>query len=230
MQGVEAYPLHWPAGKPRTAVHKRQHSRFGGRGGETTGNAIKRVMAQISLFTRAGQTWVIDPSQVVISTNLETRNDGLPRASQREPSDPGVAVYFRLRGKPHCLSCDRFVRVGDNLAAIAKHLEATRGIERWGVADIETLFSGFKALPAATVTEWKPTTAEQAAEWMARTAAAVSRTVPHSAANVLADRDIAADVYRIVARASHPDANGGKETQQWRVLNEAKALIDLSQQ
>ncbi len=38
--------------------------------------------------------------------------------------------------------------MADNLWAIAKHVEAMRGLDRWGVGDITRAFTGYAALPA----------------------------------------------------------------------------------
>lgn len=86
---------------------------------------------------------------VVISTNVELRQDGLPMSNRRRPDDPGTAVYFHLKGKPVSLACDKWNRVEDNLWAIAKHVEAIRGQERWGVGSVEQAFRGYMALPPA---------------------------------------------------------------------------------
>lgn len=85
---------------------------------------------------------------VVISSNVALRRDGLPYSNQRRPDDPGVAVYFRLKGKPHVLACDRWLSPEENLWAIAKHIDAMRGQERWGVGTLEQAFTGYMALPA----------------------------------------------------------------------------------
>ncbi|MBL8237297.1 MAG: hypothetical protein JNM66_07760 [Bryobacterales bacterium] len=69
--------------------------------------------------------------QIVISSNLELRLDGLPRAAQRTPADQGVAVYFTLNGRSQCFPCDRWSTIEHNLWAIAKSIEALRGLERW---------------------------------------------------------------------------------------------------
>ncbi len=87
-------------------------------------------------------------ADVVISTNVKTRLDGLPYSGAREPDEHGVAVYFRLADRVHCLACDRWDRVPDNLSAVAHHVEAVRGQSRWGVGDIAQAFAGYCALPA----------------------------------------------------------------------------------
>jgi hypothetical protein len=58
-----------------------------------------------------------------------------------------VALYFALKEKPVVLACDKWRRVADNIWAIAKHIEALRGQERWGVGSIEQAFRGYMALP-----------------------------------------------------------------------------------
>lgn len=151
---VSAYPLHWPQGFPRTAPESRQRARFGSRNAQGWGNrpltiaqARERLLEEIGRFTRMGQPWRIDPSEVVISSNVPVRRDGLPRSGSRDPDDPGVAVYLSLDGDPHVFPCDAWDRVADNIAAVAAHLGALRGIERWGVGDLRQAFTGWRALP-----------------------------------------------------------------------------------
>lgn len=104
----------------------------------------------------------------VLSTNLDLRLDGLPRSGQRQPDDPGVAVYFQLDGKPIVLACDRYRKVEENVAAIAAHIDAMRTAERHGVGSFKEMFAGFTALPAPLAPDdWRkillePVTLEQA--------------------------------------------------------------------
>lgn len=87
-------------------------------------------------------------SDTIISTNVQLRRDGLPLSNQAEPSDPGVAVYWKKYGKDQVMATDRYTKVADNLAAIAASLEAMRAIERHGGATIlDRAFEGFTALP-----------------------------------------------------------------------------------
>jgi hypothetical protein len=86
-------------------------------------------------------------SALVISTNVPLKADGTMRLD-REPVDPGVAVYFQRNRKPVVFACDKFDVVRDNLYSIAKTIEAMRAIERWGASEMmERAFSGFKGLP-----------------------------------------------------------------------------------
>lgn len=131
---TEAYPLTWPLGRPRQ--HGREVARFK----TTLGKAIENVRYEVDL---------LGGTAVVISSNLPLRRDGLPMARAGYIGDCGVAVYFTLRKKPMCFACDRWDRVEDNMQAIAKTIEALRGIERWGSGQmVEQAFTGFIALPA----------------------------------------------------------------------------------
>lgn len=152
---VDAFPLHWPANFPRTAPGDRQPARFHRDGRPLTiAVARDRILAEIGAFTRAGRPWRIDPDQVVISSDVPLRRDGLPASGRRMPEDPGVAVYFELDGEAYCLPCDTWDRVPDNMAAIAAHLGAMRGIERWGVGDVRAHFAGFVAIEHQPTERW----------------------------------------------------------------------------
>ena len=87
-------------------------------------------------------------SKVVLSTNVPVRLDGFPRASEAKPRDPGAALYFNRNKQRICLPCDSWDRVEDNIYAIAMHISAMRGMERWGVGTVEQAFAGYKALSA----------------------------------------------------------------------------------
>lgn len=137
------YPLKWPAGWRRTSAAWRKSAQFShDRKPLTVFQAVRRVDDELE---RMG----IEEVDIVISTNLKLRRDGLPRSDQREPEDPGVAVYWLTEKGPQCMACDLYDRVADNLAAIAATLDALRRIERHGGAVIlERAFEGFKALPS----------------------------------------------------------------------------------
>lgn len=148
-------PLCWPAWFPRTPDQKRKHGHFGtknreryGKSSITLHQATGRVKAQLSAFTRTGHSYRADPDDVIISTDLELRLDGMPRSGQKAPRDPGVAVYFKLDGKDRVIPCDMYLRIEDNMAAIAATLEALRTIERHGSQMFEAAFTGFDALPS----------------------------------------------------------------------------------
>ena len=138
---TQAYPLQWPTGWPRT--RKPQRSRF-----DTTLAVARDCLLDELRRLGAGD--------VVISTDIRTRNDGLPYANAREPVDRGVAVYFTRHGRQQCIPCDRWDRVQDNLQAVRKTIEALRGLDRWGARQIvDAAFTGFVALPESLPDDWR---------------------------------------------------------------------------
>lgn len=160
---IPAYPLQWPNGWKRTRPDWRTTARFG-RASRSTGagwqhgraltiaEGVERVRAELARMR-------IDDGDLVISTNLVLRLDGLPRSDQREPDDPGAAVYWRdgtdRAAAPRCMAIDRYDRVADNLAAIAATLDAMRAIERHGGAEIlQRAFTGFLALEHGGADHW----------------------------------------------------------------------------
>lgn len=173
------FPLAWPTGWPRTVSHKRQRSNFRTKGAQlSVYAAIQRLSGEVD---RLGAR------NVILSTNMETRLDGLPRAGQSEPRDPGVAVYFSLKKAPRCLACDRWTRTADNVAAIAQHIDALRRIDRYGVGTLDQVFAGYAALPP------------KADPWEVL---GVPRT---------ATRDAINDAHRCLAILNHPDKGGSDE-------------------
>lgn len=137
-EGVTASPLCWPIGRARTK--RPVCSRFGSL--VATPSVYKATQEVLAELGRMG----VPASRAIISTNYRLRLDGLPYSSQREPDDSGVAVYFKVDGEPIVLSCDRWRTCGENLWAVAKHISALRGQERWGVGSVAQAFAGFKML------------------------------------------------------------------------------------
>lgn len=150
----------------------------------------------------------IGAKSVVVNTNVETKRDGLPRSGARKPDDPGVAIYFQLSGKPICMPCDTYLRVADNLAAVAAHIEATRAIERHGVASIAEMFTGFAQITAPNAV--KP--------WWVVLNCRFDATV-----------DVVQAQFRKLAQDRHPDRGGSHETM--AELSEARdrAIEELTQ-
>lgn len=138
------YPLQWPEGWKRTQSYQRKAATFSRQGKAlTVFDGVQRVLDELQ---RLG----VHQDDVVVSTNLQTRLDGLPRSNQARPGDPGVCVYWKPAKSPmRCMAVDRYDEVQDNLAAVAATLEAMRSIERHGGAAIlDRAFTGFAALPA----------------------------------------------------------------------------------
>lgn len=158
-----AYPLHWPEGWPRNRAQDRVRANFNSR--RDTG-ASYRTKRQLTV--NEGTARVLDALRkigigdwnVIVSTNMPVRGDGLPYSNRREPEDCGAAVYWRTNAQQmyQCIAIDQYDRLADNLAAIAGTLDALRAIERWGGAAIlERATAGLKELPngaSGNATAW----------------------------------------------------------------------------
>lgn len=163
-----AYPLTWPEGWKRTLASFRRAGQFNKKdqaGSRSDGGTQYRKSTSKALAVSDGVSRIlvalekmgVDRQDVIISTNVRTRLDGLPRAGEQEPDDPGAAVYWQPKGKEmRTMAIDQYTRVADNLAAIAATLEAMRAIERHGGAEIlNRTFTGFKALPQTASQSWR---------------------------------------------------------------------------
>lgn len=134
---VDAYPLQWPPTWPRT---------------EYTRSAKFKTPFSYARNALLNELKLLGATNVVISTNMMIRQDGLLYAKQRMPDDRGVAVYFTRNGEQQCIPCDKWSTVQDNLQAIRLTVEALRGLERWGAKEmVNAAFRGFKALPESII-------------------------------------------------------------------------------
>lgn len=132
------YPLEWPVGWARA----RQHdvARFGSQG---RGATLHGAHAFLRLELQR-----LEATEIKVSTMVPIAAGGKTWRDIAEPKDHGAAVYFRIANQARALACDKWVRVADNLQALAKHVEAIRGQIRWGVGSVDQAFGGYKALPA----------------------------------------------------------------------------------
>jgi hypothetical protein len=143
-----AYPLQWPEGWTRRSPAQRHPAIFHQRQDTGRGYAEKKLMTLEAARRRlSDELDLLGAQKVTLSTNVELRADGQPRSGQ-EPEDPGAAVYFEFAGQPTVLACDRWNRVADNVTALSKHINAMRGMDRWGVGTAQQAFAAYKALPA----------------------------------------------------------------------------------
>ena len=187
---ITAYPLAWPRGYERWPAECRVQSKFSNwKKTVSVADGLHRVRSQLECYN-GPQRNLGRVRNLVISTNCELRLDGFPRRDRGAPDDPGVAVYFTLDDKPTVLCCDRWLRVGENLAAIGATLEAMRGLERWGVSESERAFTGFAALPAP-------------GDVQARTCWSVLKIAPTQS------RAAIDEAWCVRAKLCHPDLPGG---------------------
>lgn len=139
---IDAFPLQWPHHVPRTAPERR----IGGSFMVTPGQAMEELVKEVRLS--AGR-------DLILSSNIPLRRDGLPYANAREPADPGVAAYFTRKGQQVCIPCDTYDRHWKNIRAIGLSIKDMRGPEMRGCAAItDAAYTGFLALPAPTTRRW----------------------------------------------------------------------------
>ncbi len=188
---IDAYPLQWPPAWPRTKWPLRAKFKT------PFSYARDQLLRELDL---------LGATNVVISTNMMTRQDGLLYAKQRLPDDRGVAVYFTLNGDQQCIPCDKWDQVHDNLQAVRLTVEALRGLERWGAKEmVNAAFRGFKALPESTIV-----TPYSAQPW-------------HDVLQVSpsADPDIIKSAYRKLASKYHPDNQDTGDAQMFGKIRRA---------
>lgn len=211
-----AYPLAWPAGWPRTPPHIRKDGRqFVTRSihpGQSWPSArpITFDKARRLLMDELDRLKARNP---VLSTNVPLRNDGMPRAdaAERRLDDPGVAVYFTLKGKSMVMAQDAYASLSSNVRSLGLAIEHLRGLERHGGGTMmERAFNGFAQLtgPEGMLTKrpW----------WVVM--------------NYSADSDDRADLspdeidarFRTLAKKRHPDTDGGSSAA-FIELQEARA-------
>lgn len=178
---IYQYPLNWPVGLSRT-VHPLR-SRF-----DMSEDKVKRDLER--------QFVLMLGSDVIITTNVELRRDGRPYVGQRI-TDCGVAVYFKRSGRDQVIACDKWNSIKDNLEAVAKTIEALRGIDRWGTGDmVDAAFAGFTAI-TANASAGTPFVPPQ--PWY---------DVLHVAPD--APREVIDAAYKARLKTSHPDAGGAQ--------------------
>ena len=188
-EDITNYPLYWPSTQPRTEPQDRERARFGTRGTVNYGGNYQAGRKHtISESARELEREIrrMGGSDMIISSNLRVKSNGLPYSNQPKVDDPGVAVYFHWHKRDLVFACDKWLSIEDNLWAIVKHIEALRGQERWGVGSLDQAFAGYAALPDPDTKQW----------W----------EVLHVSPN--ANNDEIKRAYIGLVRQYHPDAGG----------------------
>lgn len=93
---------------------------------------------------------------IAITSNLILNQNGSTKSGQKSPGDPGVALYITRWNSIYCFPCDQYLDPAGNIGAIAAHLDALRGQERWGVGTARQSFEGYLLAPTSpgVVTQW----------------------------------------------------------------------------
>lgn len=172
---AQAFPLHWPQEWPRTA--NRGKSQFK----TTLEGAIKNVENGLKLFANDSGKKV---ENMLVSSNYQLMN--------RNPADPGVAVYFTWDGISTCIAVDRYARIEENLQAIYHCIEAERTkLRHGGLNLVRAAFRGYAALPPPS----------SGRHWSSVLDVAVGASLDEIEA-----------AFKKMAKKHHPDQNGGDST------------------
>ncbi len=145
--GVQAFPLAWPQGWPRTPENARES---GYQFTETDFGSGARVPVSLeSAYSLLREELMrLKAANIVVSWNYRHDQYGFPIETEFAPKDQGVAVYFTLNGRAMVMACDRYQRAAANLRSLGLALEAMRQLARHGGGVMmERAFAGFVALP-----------------------------------------------------------------------------------
>lgn len=202
--------LIWPPEVKRTPASDRSGSRGFRSGGSpiTTPRAEARLIEVLDAFTKVGQDYRTTGIEIAADWSIGKLGGFLADGHRGQSGDPGVVLSFVFDGMPMTLPCDRYDSVAGNLAAIAAHLEAIRGIERWGVSTVKQLLSAHAALPA--------TAGEGTRPWRA-----VLELGPSSSI------DDVKTAFRRLALVRHPDRGGSDAAMTELNLAQEEALKEL---
>jgi hypothetical protein len=204
---TRTYPLLWPEGWPRTEPHRRLNNdpfkMDPGRIVKELSDEIKRLKA----------------TSAVISSNVPVRADGLPYAdsARRRQDDPGVAVYFTLKGVQYSMAQDRYARPDANMRSLYLAIAGMRQMERHGGGHMmEKAFSGFAALPDHSG-------APRARHW-SEVLAVDPRPLNIS---VAVKRGMIESAWKEAISTAHPDKGGSEEAAQAVNLAREQALAEI---
>lgn len=196
-QHITPYPLAWPQGWSRSV--QQAPSRY-------------RVAYDQARADLLRQLKLIAASQVVISSNLPLREDGLPFTKASPPPDPGTAVYWtEPSGTVRVIACDKWRTVAENIRAIGATVTYLRGIERAGATEaMDKALNAFLALPGVDGYE--------DGDW---------RAVLDFAAHIPITPHDVKSRYFALSKIHHPDRGGSSAKMQRLNHAYSKALAEL---
>lgn len=165
----------------------------------------------------AAEAGRIGATEIVLQLALsedEIRLDGWPRAHAR-PAHPGVIVSLEGRSTgPLSFPCDRFRAryYGEedwhaNVRAVALAMEALRRVDRYGITRRGEQYVGWKPLEAGD----GPSSAEAAARLLIEKAGGTPNALHEEISDVISDPEVRGRFYRLAAKRTHPDREGGSD-------------------
>lgn len=141
----------------------------------------------------------------------QIRLDGRPKSGARKPETPAVAIAFDTDKGSMRFATDRFYNWEHNVRAIALGMEALRKIERYGIANSDQQYTGWRQLEAKG----------QSSIDAEATIFALARTELDEPGFTVKQ------AYRRAVRYVHPDVNAGAQAD-WDRLQAAAKQLGLS--
>lgn len=154
----------------------------------------------------------------------QIRADGWPLASAKA-AEPGLILSFTSNGHLREFAADHYDDWKDNLSAVAKILEALRGINRWGGASAGKQYAGFS--PVVYNSSQAASTQAAPGPFASPEAAAVfiARHADGWSAGQISDNSLALkSAYNAASIKLHPDTGGTHEG--FIQLQQAKDLLE----
>lgn len=183
------HPLRWPLSRPRSKTLEK--ARFAQT--RKLGAALSEL--GLELLRLEAIDWQIT-TNLYFGAFAKLTERLFPEAVRKavakvQPTDPGVAVYFTVKGKDYCLCCDKYNRVEDNVWAIALHISAVRALERYGVGTRFENLGGYQLKAGSTAAQMS---------WPGILGVELPTT-----------KEVVMQRYRDLVKFKHPDAGGSHE-------------------
>jgi len=199
----------WPPEQPATPVGRRKPGLF-------TADYLARLNLLESEMTAVSAK---DAILTAFIPKNQIRADGWPLSSAKA-AGPGLILSFTSNGQPREFAADHYDDWKDNLYAVAKTLEALRGINRWGGASSGKQYAGFSPVLA-------PDAQPMPASFASSQSAAVflaDHAEGWSAGQILNNSLVLKSAYNAASIKLHPDTGGTHEG--FVQLQQAKDLLE----
>jgi hypothetical protein len=129
----------------------------------------------------------------------DLRMDGWPKSGAPQPSHPGVELSFESRHGRLVYATDACLQWQDNVRSLALGLEALRAVDRFAITRRGEQYAGWKQLPSGIAPD-PAMTLERAWSIFEESSGYPREDIEYIGLDL---------IWRDVAKATHPDAEGG---------------------
>lgn len=173
------------------------------------------------------ELWHLGAYEYVMEIDMDERYfrlDGSPRANAVANSS-AIAISFKAQQGPMEFLCGTYTAWQDNVWAIAKGLEALRGINRWGITQAAEQYQGFRAIGSGIALGAASMTVEEAAAVLLRAAYGDHYNALYTNA-MIHNPERRKTVFQMAALKLHPDTGGDADA--FDKLVKARELLEAS--